>query len=174
MGNQQLTCATKPAEGSIDDCLTERQVHLVQETWAVLRSDLAGNGVVIFTRFFKTNPDMKTLFPKIVSINEENQLEYVIDQKMLQKHATTVLEGLGAAVESLDDPYVLDNVLKALGQTHARRQIKPIMLKRLWPSLDYGLKEVLKEKYSKETAEAWRTVFDYICLRMKEGHARSK
>lgn len=72
---------------------------------------------------------MKTLFPKIVSINEENQLEYVIDQKMLQKHATTVLEGLGAAVESLDDPYVLDNVLKALGQTHARRQIKPIMLK---------------------------------------------
>lgn len=80
-------------------------------------------------RFFQTNGEMKGLFPKIITISEENRLEFVIDEKMLQKHATTVMEGLGAAVESLNNPYVLDNVLKAVGQTHARRQVKPIMLK---------------------------------------------
>ena len=84
---------------------------------------------LIFFRFFETEPDVKSLFPKIVRMNNENQLEWEIDKDMLQKHAVSVMEGLGAAVESLDESDFLNNVLISIGQTHVKRHIKPQMLK---------------------------------------------
>ncbi|KAL8582749.1 hypothetical protein ACOMHN_061628 [Nucella lapillus] len=120
-------------------------------------------------RLFETEPDLKRLFPKIVQLNEVSQLEMAVDRDMLQKHAVTVMEGLGAAVESLEDSDFLNSVLISIGQTHVRRNVKPQMLKRLWPSLHYGFGQVLGERYDAETAEAWRRVYTYISLQMKRG-----
>ena len=83
----------------------------------------------IFLRFFETEPDMKALFPKIVQINNENKLEWAIDREMLRKHAVTAMEGLGAAVESLDDCDFLNGVLISIGQAHFHRNVRPSMLK---------------------------------------------
>ena len=80
-------------------------------------------------RFFETEPGLKSLFPKIVQMNSENQLEWDIDKDMLQKHAITVMEGLGAAVESLEESDFLNSVLISIGQTHIKRHVKPQMLK---------------------------------------------
>ena len=80
-------------------------------------------------RFFETEPDMKSIFPKIVRMNNESQLEWDIDREMLQKHAVTVMEGLGAAVESLDDSDFLNSVLISIGQTHFHRHVRPQMLR---------------------------------------------
>lgn len=62
-------------------------------------------------------------------MNNENQLEYDIDKEMLQRHAVTVLEGLGAAVESLEESDFLNSVLISIGQTHVQRHVKPNMLR---------------------------------------------
>ena len=72
---------------------------------------------------------MKTIFPKIVQMNKDNMLESKVDREMLQRHAVTVMEGLGAAVESLDDSRYLNTVLISIGQTHVQRNVKPAMLK---------------------------------------------
>lgn len=72
---------------------------------------------------------MKSLFPKIVQMNQDNKLECNIDREMLQRHAVTVLQGLGAAVENLDDSHFLNPVLISIGQTHVHRDVKPQMLK---------------------------------------------
>ncbi|KAK7105144.1 hypothetical protein V1264_019744 [Littorina saxatilis] len=109
------------------------------------------------------------LFPKIIRLNEVSQLEWYVDRDMLQKHAVTVMEGLGAAVESLEDSYFLNGVLIALGQTHAKRNMKAAMLKRLWPSLEVGLRTMLGETYTQDVAEAWRKLYSYICSQMKRG-----
>lgn len=86
--------------------------------------------IIIFSfRFFESEPDLKSLFPKIVKMNNENQLEYDIDREMLQRHAVTVLEGLGAAVESLEESDFLNSVLISIGQTHVQRHVKPNMLR---------------------------------------------
>ncbi|PVD25642.1 hypothetical protein C0Q70_13301 [Pomacea canaliculata] len=77
----------------------------------------------------QTEPDLKRLFPKIVRLNEVSQLEMDVDRDMLQRHAVTVMEGLGAAVESLEDSDFLNSVLISIGQTHVRRSVKPQMLK---------------------------------------------
>ncbi|KAL8588902.1 hypothetical protein ACOMHN_051496 [Nucella lapillus] len=119
--------------------------------------------------FFETEPDLKMLFPKIIRLNESSQLEWYVDRDMLQRHAITVMEALGAAVECLEDSHFLNNVLIAMGQTHAKRNVKPAMLKRLWPSMEVGLSTILGQRYSPETAEAWRKLYNYICLQMKRG-----
>lgn len=171
MGNAVLTCdLPMPAIGKpLRSLLSTNQIHLVQSSWDLIKCDLHRLGRIVFVRFFETHPSMKSVFPKIVQMNSENKLEYNIDEEMLQKHALTVMEGLGAAVESLDDSHFLNGVLISIGQTHTHRSIKPYMLKKLWPSLNYGLHVVLEDAYSKEVAEAWKKVYEYICAYMQLG-----
>ncbi|XP_059169800.1 neuroglobin-like [Physella acuta] len=149
--------------------LTPRQVQLVQCTWSILKMDLTTLGITVFLHLFDSEPDLKMLFPKLIRMNDSNQLEWDVDKEMLQKHAVTVMEGLGAAVETLHDSQLLNSVLIALGQTHDKRNIKPHMLKRMWPSMHVGLAAVLGEGYTKEVSEAWRKLYSYICLQMVIG-----
>ncbi|KAL8589738.1 hypothetical protein ACOMHN_027246 [Nucella lapillus] len=173
MGNWTcyMPCSTNHhcRNDQLDRHLTPAQVKVVQETWQILRQDLASLGMAVFINFFETEPDLKMLFPKIIRLNESAQLEWYVDRDNLQRHAVTVMEGLGAAVESLENCQFLNNVLIALGQTHVKRNMKPTMLKRLWPSLEVGLGVMLGERYTPETAEAWRKLYHYICLQMKRG-----
>lgn len=171
MGNQAITCPDVPKTRGqeLGKYLTVRQIHLVQNSWDLIKDDLGKLGLIVFLRFFETEPDLKSLFPKIVQMNNENQLEYDIDREMLQRHAVTVLEGLGAAVESLEESDFLNSVLISIGQTHVKRHVKPQMLRRLWPSLNHGLKHCLQENYTKEVNEAWKKVYFYVCFQMKRG-----
>ncbi|OWF43371.1 neuroglobin-like [Mizuhopecten yessoensis] len=170
MGNQALNCpSAATGDTQLNTYLTPRQIHLVQDTWDIIKDDLSKLGVIVFLRLFETEPDLKHLFPKIVQMNEQNKLEWDIDRDMLTKHAVSVMEGLGAAVESLDESEFLNSVLISIGQTHVKRHVKPQMLKRLWPSLNYGLKQVLQSKYNKEVNEAWKKVYFYIVAHMKRG-----
>ncbi|XP_029643254.1 cytoglobin-1 [Octopus sinensis] len=123
--------------------------------------------------FFESDQELKTFFPKIIQISEKNELEWDVDNDMLQRHGITVMRGLEAAVESLDDSQFLNNVLFRIGQAHVYKNIKPHMLKRLWPSLNRSFKEVLKDRYNKDMAEAWRLTYQYICSQMKNGMKNS-
>lgn len=42
------------------------------------------NILFTFFRLFQTEPDLKRLFPKIVQMNEKNELEWEVDRDMLQ------------------------------------------------------------------------------------------
>ncbi|KAK3604697.1 hypothetical protein CHS0354_008255 [Potamilus streckersoni] len=170
MGNRfAVTCKFPREQRQLSACLNPQQIQLVQDSWSIINNDLPKLGVIVFLRFFEKEPELKTLFPKIIQMNNENKLEWEIDKEMLQKHAVTVMEGLGAAVESLHDSDFLNSVLISIGQTHIKRHVKPSMLRRLWPALNHGLQKTLQENYTKEVADAWNKVFTYICVYMKHG-----
>ncbi|XP_059162201.1 neuroglobin-like [Physella acuta] len=170
MGNAPVSCLTDGGEVMhLNKYLTQRQLQLVQDTWDIMKQDLPTLGLTVFINLFQTEPDLKRLFPKIVQMNEKNELEWDVDKDMLQRHAVTVMEGLGAAVESLDDSDFLNSVLVSIGQTHVKRSVKPQMLRRLWPSLNHGFEKMLGEQYNKETMEAWRRLYNYISFQMKKG-----
>lgn len=54
--------------------------------------------------------------------------EFVVDEDKLRNHGNIVMEGLGAAVESLDDSVFLSNVLVSMGASHANHNVKPEMV----------------------------------------------
>ncbi|KAJ8308220.1 hypothetical protein KUTeg_013094 [Tegillarca granosa] len=120
-------------------------------------------------RFFERNPRLKKLFPKIVRINDQNELELVMDNESLTQHAINVMHSLGAAVESLDESDMFNSVLIHIGKSHVNRNIKPSMILKLWPALDYGLKQMLLAEYTKEVAAAWKKVFYFMVHQMKVG-----
>lgn len=119
-----------------------------------------------------------------------------MDMESLSRHASNVMHSLGAAVESLDQSEFFNGIVENIGQSHGQRKIKPKMLEvwkqkmerlwllfktsvlsfeksflfqLLWPSLNYGLKQVLKEMYTKEVAASWKKVYFYLCKHMKQG-----
>lgn len=75
-------------------------------------------------RFFEVQPKLKVLFPKIVRINDQNELELGTDIEMLRKHASIVMHSLAAAIESLDESEALNSVLLEVGRQHVKRNVK--------------------------------------------------
>jgi hypothetical protein len=51
-----------------------------------------------------------------------------VDEEKLRNHGNIVMEGLGAAVESLDDSVFLSNVLVSMGASHVSHNVKPEMV----------------------------------------------
>lgn len=168
MGNKTPGKSSRPRE-NLNLYLTPRQRLLVQANLDYLRDDLSDLGLVVFVRFFEVQPKLKVLFPKIVRINEQNELELGMDIEMLKKHSSIVMHSLAAAIESLDESEALNSVLLEVGRQHVRRNVKTKTILRLWPALSYGLEEYLKSKYTKEAATAWKKVFFYIVKQMKQG-----
>ena len=71
------------------------------------------------------HPELKKLFSKQMMLEGD---ELTVDEEKLRHHGNIVMEGLGAAVESLDDSVFLSNVLVSMGESHARHHVKPEMV----------------------------------------------
>ena len=84
--------------------------------------------LIVHYRFFETEPSMKRVFPKIVQMNDRNQLELDTDMEVLSRHASTVMHSLGAAVESLDHDGFFEGIIKNIGQSHQRRNVTTRMI----------------------------------------------
>ncbi|GFN89309.1 cytoglobin-1 [Plakobranchus ocellatus] len=87
MGNTSgVSCLKDGAEGThLNKYLTPRQLQLVQDTWDIMKTDLPTLGLTVFLKLFQTEPDLKRLFPKIVQMNDKNELEWEVDKDMLQR-----------------------------------------------------------------------------------------
>lgn len=54
--------------------------------------------------------------------------ELVLDEERLRAHSRIVMDGLGAAVESLEDSVILTNILIVMGERHAGYNVRPEMV----------------------------------------------
>ncbi|KAK3087658.1 hypothetical protein FSP39_008833 [Pinctada imbricata] len=72
---------------------------------------------------------LKKLFTSLMIPNGQS---YLIDEEKLRQHAVIVMEGLGAAVESLEDSIYLTNLLIAMGERHYNYKVRPDMLGRFF------------------------------------------
>ena len=78
----------------------------------------------MYRRLLQNEKSLRPLFLRLA----KDTLNFQLDERMLRRHATRVMEALGAAVESLDDSAALVPVLHSLGQTHSGYMVKPSML----------------------------------------------
>ncbi|XP_063418622.1 cytoglobin-1-like isoform X1 [Mytilus trossulus] len=145
--------------------VSEEEVKLVVDSWTILRDDTYV-GLHIFNRFFQMHPEFKKLFTEQMTV-EDNDL--LVDEEKLRHHGNIVMEGLGAAVESLDDSVFLSNVLVTMGESHARHNVKPEMVILLWPAIRDAFNGCLGTDFTTQMATAWEHVFEYMATKFKEG-----
>lgn len=77
-------------------------------------------------RLFEKNKDLKRLFQNMTRTEADGEL--VLDEERLRAHSRIVMDGLGAAVESLEDSVILTNILIVMGERHAGYNVRPEMV----------------------------------------------
>lgn len=75
---------------------------------------------------FEKNKDLKRLFQNMTHTEADGEL--VLDEERLRAHSRIVMDGLGAAVESLEDSVILTNILIVMGERHAGYNVRPEMV----------------------------------------------
>ncbi|PVD26129.1 hypothetical protein C0Q70_13797 [Pomacea canaliculata] len=103
---------------------------------------------------------MRKLFPRMVL--EDGEEKFRIDPAEVRRHALMVVEGLGLAVDYLQDNDKLNRFLRIVGTRHHHANVKPEMLTKLYPAMDEGLHDVLGKGYTKRQRQAFRSFFMYI------------
>ncbi|XP_038047470.1 uncharacterized protein LOC119721462 [Patiria miniata] len=120
----------------------------------------------IRTRLLEKNPAIKNLFP-FGKLNLSP--EKLKDNADLRAHGKNVMETIGTAVETLDNPGKLVPFLKDLGARHNAYGTKPEHFKPLAEALIFTLKDGLPPKvFTAEVQGAWENALKVVAELMSE------
>ncbi|XP_070180556.1 neuroglobin-like [Littorina saxatilis] len=159
------------ADKELGDFLTPEEVELVRNTWEIVKQDIPGTGIYMFTRLFELQSDFKKMFKRMMTQTETG--EYDFDWNKLGNHANIVMNALDNAVDGMGDSSYLSKGLTELGERHKMYSVKPEMVPLMWPAVRDALKQALSEDFTVETELAWKHVFDYIVCKMTSGMRRA-
>ncbi|MGH0126123.1 UNVERIFIED_CONTAM: hypothetical protein FKN15_025480 [Acipenser sinensis] len=126
--------------------LSEAQKDLIRESWKILHDDIARVGIIMFIRLFETHPECKDVFFMFREIDDLQELRM---SKELQAHGLryekrrALSYRFGALLQFL--PYVGVQFISA---------VKPIV----------------KENWTQEVEESWKSLFSYLTAVMKRGY----
>jgi nitric oxide dioxygenase len=121
------------------------QKELVKATVPILKS--SGNALVtyFYQRMLANNPELKNIF------NMANQAN--------GKQQNALTGAVLAYAENIDDPTVLINVLKSIGNKHVSLHILPEQYDIVGHNLIESIKEVLGELATDELVDAWTCAY---------------
>jgi len=145
--------------------LTPSEEKLIRDTWALISSDLKGNGSNVFIRFFTDYPKYHKAFKSFANVPFED----LPKNKRFLAHSFTVISAVDGLVDNIDDPEMLDEMLLKTGINHARRKIAGDAFDEFQISFLGFLETTLKEKWTSEAEEVWKTVVGLIISKIKDG-----
>ena len=126
--------------------LTEKQIKLVQDTWAIAKN-VDGVTDTFYDRLFTTHPQYKTtLFARTNVKAQAKMLAATID----------------AAVNGLRKTDELVPVLQTLGMRHCYYGVRPKDYAPVGSALLWTLEYYFKEKFTPEVRDAWAAVYGVI------------
>ncbi|KAK7485017.1 hypothetical protein BaRGS_00023795 [Batillaria attramentaria] len=140
-------------------------IDVVQSTWPAIACQKERFGVFVYNSFLSREREMRRLFPRMVL--EDGEEKFRMDEREVRRHALLVMDGLGLAIDCLQDPDKLHRFLRLVGVRHYRAGVTPDMLEKLYPAIDGALRMLLESRYNKRTRRAWRSFFSYITGVMK-------
>ncbi|KAI0243185.1 hypothetical protein LSAT2_026205, partial [Lamellibrachia satsuma] len=154
-------------EHTANPTLDSNQRQLIQETWRQLQPHCATIGKQVFLRIFEVEPCVKAAFNLGSTWGDS-----LINNPTFQKHASRFVDTIAYVVDNVDclqtegDPYV-----KSIGADHTDRagfsvQYFDVFVK----SLVFVWQRELKENFTPEVGDAWKTLFEYMAQKTKEGY----
>ncbi|CAG2174255.1 unnamed protein product [Oppiella nova] len=114
--------------------LTAAEKDIVRNTWALVRTDVKGNGSDLFLRLFDENPTYQGLFKAFKDVPKAE----LRGNKRFVAHVTNVMYNLSMLVDNIDDTDVLVEMLAKMGDNHNRHKTTLQMFVNLKTSL-FGL-----------------------------------
>ena len=130
------------------------QVHLIRKSFAELSRHDHVAALVFYRRLFEVDPTLRPLFVGDI----EQQAKKLIDM-------------LAALISMLERPVGLDMELRAMGARHADYGVKDEHYATVGGALIDMLSEVLGNKFTPATREAWLALYGAVEATMKRGAA---
>ena len=143
---------------------------LVKKTWKILSRDIPGVGAKIFLRIFEANPNIKEIFHC-----QGLEGEALLKSHQFKGHASRFMQAIGAAVDNIDDLINgMGPMLEVLGRQHMSfNGFKPEFWDTFTEAILCVWKETLRHRFSTDVATAWKLVFAFIILKLKQGYKQA-
>ncbi|XP_072544057.1 neuroglobin-like [Salminus brasiliensis] len=160
---QELQC--EPMEELTVVNLGEKQKELIKESWRALQRDATKAGVIMFVRLFENHPECKDAFFDFRNVTDPK----VQASRELRTHGLRVMSFLEKCVARLEKPERLEQLVLELGRKHYHYHSNPKYYMYLGLEFIRVIKPILKESWSSELEEAWKTLFLYLTQMMRLG-----
>lgn len=145
--------------------LSARDRYLVNNSWAMVKKDLKGAGMHVFKLLFEQHPDVQEMFPFAKGKSYE---EYKSDPRFAA-HINSVLYTLTSVVDHLDDPDVLEAMIRKTGVNHYRRSVSMEQFKVLGGVLVQALNDLLGPRVmNAETTASWGKTYTHLMKILEE------
>ncbi|XP_029937787.1 x globin [Myripristis murdjan] len=158
---EKITEAAAPAH------LTEQQIQMIKESWKVIRDDIAKVGIIMFVRLFETHPECKDVF---FLFRDVEDLERLRTSRELRAHGLRVMSFIEKSVARLDQLERLETLALELGKSHYRYNAPPKYYSYVGAEFICAVQPILKDRWTPELEEAWKTMFLYVTGLMKQGY----
>ncbi|XP_051723543.1 neuroglobin-like [Ctenopharyngodon idella] len=165
-----LTPRTQESRNTEDESparLTPRHIHLIKESWKVIQEDIAKVGIIMFVRLFETHPECKDVF---FLFRDVEDLERLRTNRELRAHGLRVMSFIEKSVARLDQLERLETLALELGKSHYRYNAPPKYYGYVGAEFICAVQPILKDKWTAELEQAWKTLFQYVTGIMKEGY----
>ncbi|XP_070835212.1 x globin [Chaetodon trifascialis] len=167
-----LAAKAEFAERSTEDAAAaayprEDQVQMIKESWKVIRDDIAKVGIIMFVRLFETHPECKDVF---FLFRDVEDLERLRSSRELRAHGLRVMSFIEKSVARLEQQERLEALALELGKSHYHYNAPPKYYSYVGAEFICAVQPILKERWTAELEEAWKTMFQYLTGLMKQGY----
>ncbi|XP_071491972.1 globin C, coelomic-like [Diadema antillarum] len=139
--------------------LTKQQKNLIQKSWNLVLEDKLNVGIALFINLFKAYPSSQDMFEKLRDITDFNELAR---NKKMKAHALRVMAAFNSMVENIDQPDILDELLRNTANTHYKLRMPAHYFEDLGGVLLDTLGNHFGDKFTPKMREAWTTFYTYM------------
>ncbi|GAA6213740.1 neuroglobin-like [Lates japonicus] len=146
---------------------SEAQIQMIKDSWKVIRDDIAKVGIIMFVRLFETHPECKDVF---FLFRDVEDLERLRTSRELRAHGLRVMSFIEKSVARLDHLDRLEALALELGKSHYHYNAPPKYYSYVGAEFICAVQPILKERWTAELEEAWKTMFQYVTSLMRKGY----
>ncbi|XP_067098332.1 neuroglobin-like [Osmerus mordax] len=147
--------------------LSEKHREMITDTWRVIQEDIAKVGIIMFVRLFETHPECKDVF---FLFRDVEDLERLRTSRELRAHGLRIMSFIEKSVARLNQMERLDQLILDLGKSHYRYNAPPKYYSYVGAEFIRAVQPILKDNWTPQVEEAWKTLFLYITTIMKQGY----
>ncbi|XP_030574646.1 x globin [Archocentrus centrarchus] len=165
-----LAAKSEFAERTTEDAAaypSEDQVQMIKESWKVIQDDIAKAGIIMFVRLFETHPECKDVF---FLFRDVEDLERLRTSRELRAHGLRVMSFIEKSVARLEHLDRLEALALELGKSHYHYNAPPKYYSYVGAEFICAVQPILKERWTAELEEAWKTMFQYVTNLMNQGY----
>ncbi|MBN3278762.1 NGB protein, partial [Polyodon spathula] len=121
----------------------------------------------MFIRLFETHPECKDVFFLFREIDHLQELKM---SNELKAHGLRVMSFIEKSVARLSQEDKLEQIAFELGRSHCRYSAPPKYYEYVGEQFISAVKPIVKENWTQEVEESWKSLFSYLTAVMKRGY----